>query len=235
MADPHSNLHPAAKGDIAVTFLYNCRHAGDQYRITKFDEHMNVESSYTCTTDECDCPAGVRPTCRHRQMLPKFIQREHIGDEWFLDFDRGGWVQMGDEWAKPEPETTFKMHGLCAVCGQNEGRMSESFQGVICDSCYTEWCDTKLDDGEALQSPSPSPEPDLTEAYSNILGEKVTHVHQGVPIIERDELPPLPEGVTMVSLDEGPEAIYNAIADAVGEPRTGPEEKPKAVFIRRRI
>lgn len=172
-----------------MTFLYNCRHAGDQYRITKFDEHMNVESSYTCTTDECDCPAGVRPTCRHRQMLPKFIQREHIGDEWFLDFDRGGWVQMGDEWAADE----------------------------------------------ALQSPSPSPEPDLTEAYSNILGEKVTHVHQGVPIIERDELPPLPEGVTMVSLDEGPEAIYNAIADAVGEPRTGPQEKPKAVFIRRRI
>lgn len=26
-------------------------------------------------------------------MLPKFIQREHIGDNWFLDFDRGGWVQ----------------------------------------------------------------------------------------------------------------------------------------------
>jgi len=27
-------------------------------------------------------------------MLPKFISRQHIGDEWFLDFDRGGWVQM---------------------------------------------------------------------------------------------------------------------------------------------
>lgn len=84
--------------------LYNCRHAGDQYRVTKFDQHMNVESSYLCTTDECDCPAGVRPTCRHRQMLPKFIQREHVGDEWFLDFDRGGWVQMGLEYAEPEPE-----------------------------------------------------------------------------------------------------------------------------------
>lgn len=90
--------------------LYNCRYAGDEYRITKFDNHMNVESSYLTDGSECDCPAGVRPSCRHRQMLPKFIQREHIGDEWFLDFDRGGWVQMGMEWAqplqaKPDPST----------------------------------------------------------------------------------------------------------------------------------
>jgi len=85
-------------------------------------------------------------------MLPSFIQREHIGDEWFFDFDRGGWVQMGMEWATPEPE-----------------------------------------------------------------------------------MPPLPEGVVMIDISAGPEAIYNAIADAVGEPRTGPDERPKAVYIRRRI
>lgn len=85
--------------------LYNARHSGDQFRITKFDADMNVESSYLCTTSECDCPAGQRQTCRHRQMLPRFLERNHIGDEWFFDFDRGGWVQMGDEWAQP-PELT---------------------------------------------------------------------------------------------------------------------------------
>jgi hypothetical protein len=73
--------------------LYNCRHDGDQYRISKFDPDFNVESSYLCTLTECECPAGHRPTCRHRQMLPRFLQREHVGDEWFYDFDRGGWVQ----------------------------------------------------------------------------------------------------------------------------------------------
>lgn len=78
-----------------MTILYNCRHSGDQYRITKFDSDMNPLSSYLCTLEECDCPRGPHPTCRHRQMLPKFIARQHIGDEWFLDFDRGGWVQMG--------------------------------------------------------------------------------------------------------------------------------------------
>lgn len=76
-----------------MTSLYNCRHSGDQYRITKFTSDMDVESSYLCTTAECECPAGHRPTCRHREMLPKFIAREHIGDEWFYDYSRGGWVQ----------------------------------------------------------------------------------------------------------------------------------------------
>lgn len=73
--------------------LYNCRHSGDQYQINKFDSDWNVEASYLCDLVACECPAGHRPSCRHRQMLPKFIQREHIGDEWFFDFDRGGWVQ----------------------------------------------------------------------------------------------------------------------------------------------
>lgn len=135
-----------------MTFLYNCKSeigkdGALRYRITKFDDAMNVESSYITDGVACDCPAGQRPTCRHRQMLPRFKQREAVNTEWFYDFDRGGWVQMG------EPTK----HG---------------------------------------------------------------------PI-------PLPKGVTMISLDEGPEAVWNAIADAVGEPRS--PERPKSVFIRRRL
>lgn len=87
-----------------MTTLYNCHHSGDQFRITKFDDDMNPQSSYLCTTEECECPAGVRPTCRHREMLPKFLARDHIGDEWFFDYNRGGWVQMGLEWRQQEQE-----------------------------------------------------------------------------------------------------------------------------------
>ena len=93
-----------------MTILYNCHHAGDQYHITKFDSEMNVVSSYLCSLEECDSPRGPHLTCRHRQMLPKFIARQHIGDEWFLDFDRGGWVQQGPEWAQPE-ETGSHLSG----------------------------------------------------------------------------------------------------------------------------
>jgi len=92
-----------------MSILYNCHHSGDQYRITKFDEDMNPQGSYLTTLDECNCPAGVRPTCRHRQMLPKFLARNHVGDEWFFDFDRGGWVQLGEEWKQQEG---FAIEGL---------------------------------------------------------------------------------------------------------------------------
>jgi hypothetical protein len=76
--------------------LYSCLVDGDQYRITKFDDYMNPQSSYLCTETECECPAGVRPICRHREMLPKFIERKTVGTDWWFDYDRGGWVQMGN-------------------------------------------------------------------------------------------------------------------------------------------
>lgn len=76
-----------------MTSLYNCKHSGDQYRITKFTSDFNVEASYLCDETACECPAGHRPSCRHRSMLPKFIQRDYVGKNWFFDYDRGGWVQ----------------------------------------------------------------------------------------------------------------------------------------------
>src|SRR5882762_3821394 len=86
--------------------LYNCKHVipndgTGRYRITKFDSGISVESSYLCTTSSCDCPAGVRPTCRHRDMLPKFLHRGYVGTEWFFDYDRGGWVQGEAHYAEP--------------------------------------------------------------------------------------------------------------------------------------
>lgn len=70
--------------------LYNLKHDGDQYRVTKFDDDLNVESSYLMTATECTCPAGHRPTCRHRQMFSTLVQR--IGSSWMFDFDKIEWV-----------------------------------------------------------------------------------------------------------------------------------------------
>lgn len=118
-----------------MTVLYNCRHDGDQYRISKFDNDMNVESSYLCDTDNCECPAGVRPTCRHRQMLPKFISRSHVGDEWMFDFDRGGWVQQGPEWAQQEQiegldEGPTDVEGLEEAYGTGQLDLSDLPEGI---------------------------------------------------------------------------------------------------------
>lgn len=68
--------------------LYNCHHDGDQYRITKFDDG-EPRSSYLCTTAECECPGAHRDTCRHRQMLPIFIDQGLINTHWFLAWDNG--------------------------------------------------------------------------------------------------------------------------------------------------
>ena len=69
--------------------LYSLRTDGDQYRITKFVDG-DVESSYLCTESECECPAGHRHTCRHRQMLPTMLARKLCNTHWFLAYDMGG-------------------------------------------------------------------------------------------------------------------------------------------------
>lgn len=69
-----------------MTTLYSLRSDGDQYRITKFVDG-EVESSYFCTVHECECPAGHRHTCRHRQMLPQLLAEGIVDTHWFWDFD----------------------------------------------------------------------------------------------------------------------------------------------------
>ena len=72
--------------------LYNMKKVNGEYRITKFDEHLNVESSYLTSPEACECPAGHRNTCRHRQMLPVFIDNNKVNTAWCLDWEKGRWT-----------------------------------------------------------------------------------------------------------------------------------------------
>ena len=67
--------------------LYNLKSADGQWRITKFTNDLDVESSYLLSESECACPAGSRPTCRHRQMLPKMLEVGAEDSGLFYDFD----------------------------------------------------------------------------------------------------------------------------------------------------
>ena len=67
--------------------LYNLKTADGEFRITKFDNDLNVESSYVVSERECGCPAGNRPTCRHRQMLPKMLNVGAEDSGMFYDYD----------------------------------------------------------------------------------------------------------------------------------------------------
>ena len=77
--------------------LYNCRRASTEgdYRITKFTDGLDVEASYLTSVIECDCPAGFRHSCRHRDMLKDYFLSDtaRIDSSWMLDYDvigRGG-------------------------------------------------------------------------------------------------------------------------------------------------
>jgi hypothetical protein len=66
--------------------LYSLRTDGSGHRITKFVDG-EVESSYLTSRDACECPAGHRSTCRHRQMLPQLIAEDIANTHWFWNFD----------------------------------------------------------------------------------------------------------------------------------------------------
>jgi hypothetical protein len=74
---------------MSMTTLYSLRTDGDQYRITKFVDG-EPEGSYLTSERECECPAGHRATCRHRQMLPQMLAHGIANTHWFMDWDRSG-------------------------------------------------------------------------------------------------------------------------------------------------
>lgn len=72
-----------------MTTLYSLRTDPLGYRITKFVDG-EPEGSYITNERDCECPAGPRPTCRHRQMLPVMLAHHIANTHWFMDWDRSG-------------------------------------------------------------------------------------------------------------------------------------------------
>lgn len=77
---------------------YNLRaNAPDKlpFIIIKFDKDLNPESVYEVGFTACSCPAGHRPKCRHREMLPKL--RERVDTAWFWHFETQSWADPTGE------------------------------------------------------------------------------------------------------------------------------------------
>lgn len=73
--------------------LYSCRAIPDGgYAMTKLDDDLNPEATYEVTNATCTCPAGPRPTCKHRgRLLTAFLLRNHVDDGWFLNDQNMMW------------------------------------------------------------------------------------------------------------------------------------------------
>jgi hypothetical protein len=87
--------------------LYNMKENGNGYQITKFDEDLNPENTYHVGSKSCDCKAGGRPTCRHRQMLPLFQAIGRVNTGWFYDCEGQAWFFL-DQTAGLVPEKRVK-------------------------------------------------------------------------------------------------------------------------------
>src|SRR5579872_3035213 len=97
-----------------MTSLYQLRSSTTEgYQILKLDP----PGSYFLTADACTCPQGHKATCRHRKMLPLFVNNHHVDDGWFLDWDTRLWRapigveydSNGHETASLADETTLPM------------------------------------------------------------------------------------------------------------------------------
>jgi len=67
------------------------------YRMSKFDNDLNLNGSYTLRhvrgrTYACDCPAANRHTCRHREMMPLFLAEKAVNTGRFYDYDKKMWI-----------------------------------------------------------------------------------------------------------------------------------------------
>lgn len=103
--------------------LYSLRTCADGWFVTKFDEDFNVESSYLMAKQSdgeivCGCPAGVRPTCRHRSdILPAFLATNRADTAWYYCFEEKTWHQpLGEDGLEPETdeddlETEYEAEG----------------------------------------------------------------------------------------------------------------------------
>lgn len=86
--------------------LYKLSKSNIGFLIVKFDDDFNAESIYELDYNTCSCPRGKAPTCRHRQMLPKMVEK--VDTEWFYCFEDSTWHQpFGPANSFGEFETTF--------------------------------------------------------------------------------------------------------------------------------
>lgn len=74
---------------------YNVKRMPDGYRMVKFDNLYNVEAVYNIRFSRgrfyCDCPASNNASCKHRDMIPVFIDYKAVDSGKFLCYETGEW------------------------------------------------------------------------------------------------------------------------------------------------
>lgn len=138
--------------------LYNLRADGDEWRITKFIDG-EVEASYLTSHSECTCPAGSRPTCRHRQMLPDLLDRHMADSDLFWHFDGRFSCDINGVPARHTVEQTVEPAPFNITATEIDQRyqssvLNDPLTEYIVDQTYKVVADLGL-----APSPAPTPKP----------------------------------------------------------------------------
>ena len=147
-----------------MTALYNCKQIdANHFRITKFDSgfvpfehHDGTVSSYTCSESGCDCPQGHKPSCRHRKMLPFFLEEEHVDDNYFFCWDTHQWVKATGIFAEAVEEQKPNVEELETVMVDENTFLSETSSGALFHPGMTKHLEGSPKDVSAAPSPQPS-------------------------------------------------------------------------------
>ena len=77
--------------------LYQIKtNSNDGFNVIKFDNDINYENTYNVKYRGkrlvCNCPAYLRKSCRHRDMLPIFELENAIDSGRFYNFEQKRWM-----------------------------------------------------------------------------------------------------------------------------------------------
>lgn len=122
--------------------LYSVRSISEAYLIAKFNSDFDVEASYEVSPTACTCPAfHRRQSCKHQDILAKFIIREKVDTEWF-------YCRETDDWHNPlglesMPRIETNVPAIAAPAGPSEvtfidydGLQAEPFKGIMSGKEY---------------------------------------------------------------------------------------------------
>lgn len=79
-----------------MPILYSLRRHPSGFMIAKFDADMNVAAIYHLRSIPmgyyaCECPAGARPNCKHRRMVPIFLASNAVDSDRFYCYETQMW------------------------------------------------------------------------------------------------------------------------------------------------
>ena len=80
--------------------LYNIRRGPIGHQLGKFDDDFNVVAIYDVSLKSCTCPAGVRPSCKHRKMLPRMLTA--VDTDQFYCYETQQWHTPLGDLARPQ-------------------------------------------------------------------------------------------------------------------------------------